>query len=268
MSEGFSADWLALREPYDAQARSASLLARLAAWRGGHDMLRVVDLGAGTGSNLRVTAAALGGAQDWTLVELDPALIAAGHERLAQAEVAWRYRRLDLAQDLERLGEQPVDLIAASALLDLVDAAWLSRLVAWRAETGAALHIALTFDGRIEWRPPDDGDSVVAGLVLAHQHGDKGFGPALGPNAVAVLRSLLAGVRGELLVDASDWALAAADRAIQAALLDSYAAAAGATAPEQRATTEAWQVRRRRLIAAGRSSLRVGHLDLLFLPEA
>jgi Methyltransferase domain len=133
MSEGFAAGWLALREPYDAAARSSELLSRLAAWRAGRGLLRVTDLGAGTGSNLRCAAPSLGGAQDWTLVELDPALIAAGHERLAQAEVGWHYRRLDLARDLERLGAESVDLITASALLDLVGEAWLRRLVAWRA---------------------------------------------------------------------------------------------------------------------------------------
>ena len=267
MSEGFSADWLALREPYDATARSSALMGRLAAWRGGRGVLQVVDLGAGTGSNLRCAAAALGGEQDWTLVELDPELIASGQERLAQAGVGWRYRRLDLARDLERLGDRPVDLITASALIDLVGEAWLRRLVAWRTAAGAALHIVLTFDGRIEWRPRDDGDADVCGMVNAHQHGDKGFGPALGPDAVATLRAMLAGHRGELLVKSSDWALGEGDGVVQAALLDGYAAAAKLMSPDRCDEIEDWAARRRRVIGEGRSRLRVGHLDLLFLPE-
>ena len=61
MSDGFSADWLTLREPYDAAARSSALLRR-GSPRGAAaaDVLQVVDLGAGTGSNLRCTAPALG----------------------------------------------------------------------------------------------------------------------------------------------------------------------------------------------------------------
>lgn len=267
MSEGFSADWLTLREPYDAAARSSALMGRLAAWRRGRGVLRLVDLGAGTGSNLRCAAAVLGGEQHWTLVELDPELIASGQERLAQAGGGWRYRRLDLARDLEQLSDQPVDLITASALIDLVGESWLRRLAAWRADAGAALHIVLTFDGRIEWRPRDEGDAAARDLVNRHQHGDKGFGPALGPDAVAALRALLAGAGGELLVDSSDWVLGEGDREIQLAQLDGYATTATLMSPEQREETLAWVVRRRRAIDEGRSRLRVGHLDLLFLPE-
>ena len=53
MSEGFTPDWLTLREGYDAWARSARLLCQLARWCAGRGPLHIVDLGAGTGSNLR-----------------------------------------------------------------------------------------------------------------------------------------------------------------------------------------------------------------------
>ena len=40
---------------------------------GGRRPIRVVDLGCGTGSNLRATAPLLGAEQHWTLVDYDPA---------------------------------------------------------------------------------------------------------------------------------------------------------------------------------------------------
>jgi hypothetical protein len=131
----------------------------------------------------------------------------------------------------------------------------------------AALYVVLSFDGRIEWRPRDDGDAGVRDLVDRHQHGDKGFGPALGPDAVAKLRALLVGDRGELLVEASDWVLGEGDREIQRALLDGYLTTATSVSAERREEIEAWAARRRQLIDNERSRLRVGHLDLLFLPE-
>ena len=267
MSDGFSADWLALREPYDATARSAALLERLVVWRHGRGVLRVIDLGAGTGSNLRHTASTLGGDQDWALAELDPTLIAAGQARLARSPVDWRYHQIDLARDLERLGALPVDLITASALIDLVGEAWLRRLAALRAAANAALHIVLTYDGRIEWQPKLDGDEAMLAAINRHQRGDKGFGPALGPDAAATLRALLVGERGELLVEPSDWLLGEDDREIQLALLDGYTTAAISVSAERCQEIKAWAVRRRKLIGEGRSRLRVGHLDLLFLPE-
>ncbi len=60
LTMGFSADWLALREPADHRSRSAELLATLATRVEGRDTLRITDLGCGTGSNLRATAPALG----------------------------------------------------------------------------------------------------------------------------------------------------------------------------------------------------------------
>ena len=267
MSDGFSADWLTLREPYDLAARSNVLLDRLAAWHRRGEVLRVVDLGAGTGSNLRCIAPALGGEQEWILAELDPSLIATGQARLAATRVGWRYRQLDLARDLEQLADRQVDLITASALIDLVGEPWLRRLVAWRASADAALHIVLTYDGRTTWEPADAGDDEVTERVNRHQHGDKGFGAALGGRAVPALRTLLADARGELLVEASDWDLSEDDRPLQAAMVDGYAKAATQIDSAQEAADMAWAIRRHRHIAAGRSRLRVGHLDLLFLPQ-
>ena len=65
----------------------------------------------------------------------------------------------------------------------------------------------LAFDGRIDWQPQDAGDEAVRDLVDRHQRSDKGFGPALGPDAATYLRALLVGSAGELLVETSDWVL-------------------------------------------------------------
>ena len=191
MTKPFAAGWLDLREPYDRAARSRALLQSLTAWRQGRGRLQVVDLGAGTGANLRCTATALGGEQDWTLLELDPALIEAGRGRLAQATVGWHYRQLDLAIDLERSVDGGVDLITASALLDLVSEAWLERLVKLQRRTGAALLLVLSVDGRIAWTPMEADDRSVSEVVNRHQLTDKGFGPALGARAVEVLHGLV-----------------------------------------------------------------------------
>ena len=118
VSGAFATDWLDLREPVDAVARSHAgsrppgrlAPAARAAARGGS--------GGRHGRQPALVGIALGGEQDWTLVELDPALIAAGEGRLRPMALSWRYRRLDLAADLEQLAVEHLDLITASALLD------------------------------------------------------------------------------------------------------------------------------------------------------
>ncbi|MFO1037373.1 MAG: class I SAM-dependent methyltransferase [Geminicoccaceae bacterium] len=260
MSEGFSSDWLSLREPYDRAARSQDLLGRLAAWAAGSP-LHVLDLGAGTGSNLRCTAAGLGTDQRWTLVEIDQGLIAAGQRLSAPQGVSVEWRRADLAAELEGLADVQANVITSSALLDLVSRRWLLRLLALRARLGAALYVVLTYDGRIEWSPAEPLDGLVLSLVNRHQGTDKGFGPALGPMAAAALGDL-----PDVHTATSDWRFGPADRAIQQALLDGYVSAALAMAPEQEGPIRAWAERRAALIAEGASSLTVGHIDALVLP--
>lgn len=264
--DGFAPDWLALREPHDARAADAGLTGRLAAWASARRSgPRVLDLGAGTGSTLRRLRPLLPAGQDWTLVERDPALIAAGRETLAGVA---RYRPLDLQAALEVLGEAPADLLTASALLDLVTAAWLGRLAALRRRLGCALYVSLTYDGVIDWRPLDLGDAEVRDAVNRHQRTDKGFGgPALGPDATPALQRLLAEERGGTVeVSRSDWRLGPGDAAIQRALLDGYLGAASAIEPARAAAFRDWHARRLAHVEADRSGLTVGHLDLLYLP--
>jgi SAM-dependent methyltransferase len=268
-AESFTADWLTLREPYDAMAVDHGLLEVLARWAdtrpGG---LRVVDLGAGTGANLRRLAPLLGSGQRWTLVELDPALVAAaGEASPAAASVDAGYRRFDLARDLERVADDgPVDLLAASALLDLVSEGWLRRLATLCQHLGCALYASLTYDGRVAWTPEDPRDRAAHHAVDRHQRTDKGFGPALGPDAPPALARLLATADGTLCTAASDWRLGPDDAEIQRELLRGYAEAAEAIAPDRAEAFRAWRHRRQEHLLAGRSELTVGHQDLLFVP--
>ena len=83
---GFSADWLALREPADHAARNGDVLAHVARHVAGRDHLSIIDLGCGAGSNLRGFALSLPARrQSWTLIDYDAALLKAARERL----IAW-----------------------------------------------------------------------------------------------------------------------------------------------------------------------------------
>ncbi len=72
---GFSTDWLALREAADHRSRNSAPLSKLAARFADREDVFVVDLGAGTGSNLRAVAPALPARQQWILIDHDPALL-------------------------------------------------------------------------------------------------------------------------------------------------------------------------------------------------
>jgi hypothetical protein len=255
-----------MREPYDAAARDRGLAAELAEWCGRHSALHVIDLGSGTGSLGRWLAPRLACYQQWTLVEHDPALIAAGSALLPH-DAGWRYERADLAASLAEILARPAQLVTASALLDLVSQAWAERLVQAVVGLHAALYVTLTYDGVLEFEPDDPLDDEVCRWVNRHQRSDKGFGPALGPDGTDALRRCLEPHAGRLMQAHTPWRLGPEDRSIQEALLQGWAGAALETMPERAGKIEGWHARRLALLAGGLSSCRVGHLDLLWLPE-
>ncbi len=64
----------------------------------------------------------------------------------------------------------------------------------------------------------------------------------------------------------ADWEFGPQDREIQTEILSGWAAAAREIRDPPRPEIVAWLKRRRGLIAAGHSSIRVGHVDLLARP--
>lgn len=292
----FDDDWLDLREAVDHRSRAVAALERQLPRR---DRWRALDLGGGTGSNLRYLMPRLGGRQHWWLIDNDPRLLAAAGQRLVRwaADQGFacavdgatpgpssprRWTRIDIEGadwqatieprriDLERPGflsalagdDEAIDLVTASALLDLVSLDWLATLVDWCARQRVAMLISLSYDGRVEWSPvlPDDVATVAA--LERDQRRDKGMGLALGSEAVSRLRARLAARGLREVAGASDWDLGASgpDAAIQRRLIGDWAAL---TEP---AVASRWQAARVALLEAGQSRLRVGHLDVAAWP--
>lgn len=284
---GFSTDWLALREPFDAAARAPALVAELAkqiAPGSTEAPLEIVDLGAGAGSNLRYLAPRLRGAQRWRLVDHDEALLAAAlaatrvwaEARGARCaahgatltlrgagldcEIACEHRDL---RELAALALPAGGLVTAAALLDLVSAEWLEQLAARCRDARAAVYFALTYDGRTTCEPTDPQDQTVLALFNRHQLGDKSFGPALGPSAAGAAVDSFERDGFSVLTAASDWRIGEESVTMQTALLRGWHEAAAAIAPERRPDLSRWHERRREHVANGASRLMVGHVDLI-----
>ena len=258
----FAADWLTLRAPADAAARSAALTRRLNALLDRRETILAVDLAAGHGNNARFLAPRLARPQTWVLVERDEDLL---RQALGALPAALGLAR-DLTQGFEGLPLAEADLVTASAVLDLVSARWLDSLVAACRRGPAALLVALSVEGRVAWSPEAPDDAAILAASRAHQRRDKGFGPALGPAAPAALRRSLARAGYRVREAPSDWRLGPEQGALQAAFAEGRATAAAEAAPSLKPRAESWLERRRSLIADGRSRLVVGHRDLLAWP--
>ena len=276
----FDAAWLALREPYDHAVRSADLADRFAAAVGPAPHL--IDLGCGTGSNLRYLAPRIAGPQRWLCVDHDPALLSAARTALTHwgaargwlgrdgddlllgrpgGEIVIGFALTELVHDGLPPRSDPGGL-TGSALLDLASAAWLTDLANRCHEV--PLLMALSFDGRLAFEPEAAEDRTVRERFLAHQRSDKGFGPALGPDAARHLAEALAARGCEVALAPADWRLGPADRPLLEATLAGIVGAARAIARDP--LLERWAGLRRQQLAAGDLRLTVGHLDLLALP--
>lgn len=269
----FSAPWLALREPLDAASRSlrlgTSLAESLQATRSENSPLAVIDLGAGTGANLRYAAPLIGGPQEWLLVDNEPALLEAAQGLLRTSPLpACRVRciALDLATQLDRVPLRSGTLLTASALLDLVSEEWLRALVRRAADVAAPVWFTLAYDGHIVCDPAEPEDREIQELFNLHQLTDKGFGAALGPGAGRMAQQILLQHGYQVQGAPSDWHIGPDRAALQHALLEGWCQAATQIAPHRTAALRDWLTRRRAHVDAARSKLRVGHVDMVGHP--
>jgi SAM-dependent methyltransferase len=262
----FSADWLALREPHDLRARNLEVLAAVVGSLAGKNAIRIVDLACGTGSTLRALAPRIRTTQSWRLVDNNLSLLARASHIASPAGVSFTTTPLDISFDLEAALDGPIDLATTSALLDLVSDAWLERLVVEIAARSIPLYAALTYDGRAELTPPHSCDAAIINAVNAHQRGDKGFGAALGPEAASSAIARFEALGYSVVHGSADWLFAPSDREIQTGIFSGWASAARETGNLPLAGVVEWLTFRRDAVAAGRSSLRVGHVDFFARP--
>jgi len=240
--------WLELREPADAVARSEELAERLARHLP-EGPLTIHDLGGGSGAMGRWLAPRLRRPQHWVVHDRDEGL-------LELAATSFETRR----SDITRLAPGELagaSLVTASALLDMLTADELARMLG--ACSGLPLLIAMTVTGHVTLTPADPLDARLAAAFNAHQRRDG----RLGPDAVTAAAEQLG---GEVIVRPSPWRLDASNADLTAEWLDGWIAAACEQEPALSGEAGAYRDRRLAQAAAGELAVTVDHADLLALP--
>lgn len=263
--------WLRLRESADAAARSSELADEVRSLLSAEGGLVIHDLACGTGSMGRWLAPQLAGSQHWALYDLDVELLAlasadppAGASDGAAVTIETRRRDVTRLDAAELTGAA---LVTASALLDVMAAEELERLVAACAGVGCPVLMTLTVTGSVELTPTDPFDRRVAEAFNAHQRRTTDAGRLLGPQA---FRAAVDGFtqRGrDVVVRSSPWRLGPADAALAAEWFTGWLAAACEQRPELMARAPSYARRRLDEAAAGRLGVTVHHQDLLVRPS-
>ena len=286
MSEDFAAEWLALREPFDARARDWGLAIALAEALPPRPHL--MDLGAGTGALLRWLAPLLARSQRWTLVDANPGLLAEAMATIEERAIlsgwtttwpqkrtllvhtprgVWRVEAMvaDLAAGPPALPLSEADAVVSTALCDLVSRPWVAAMA---EALQVPFYAALNVDGRERFFPPHPADQLVARGFRRDQTRDKGFGGAsLGPAAPAVMAAAFRARGFAVRTAPSPWRIGTGTPAMANALAEGHARAAMMALPRPLAPRlRAWAEARRAQAMRGRLSARIGHTDLLALP--
>ena len=146
------------------------------------------DLGAGTGSMGRWLAAQLPGPQHWVMYDSDPDLLKRARANMIDtagdgAPVTVETHQRDVAG--LRAGDlDSASLIAASALLDMLTAEEVKRVVAACVDADCPTLLTISVIGRVELAPSDPEDATIAEAFNAHQRRTTGGRRLLGPDAV------------------------------------------------------------------------------------
>jgi hypothetical protein len=277
---GFSADWLALREPVDHRSVSPLVRDAMRKWIGPRKQIDIIDLGCGSGSNLRGLAPYLPSAQHWRLVDWDQALLDHAHTAIAEwadgaessanslavraagKEIDVAFEQADLMKDYARVLDKPAGLVTAAAFFDLVSAQWIADFCEALAQRRLPLYTVLTYNGKEEWTPPHVNDAAMLAAFHAHQQSDKGFGPAAGPGAIEALRKALEAQDYTVITDESPWRMDRGDARLIAELAAGTARAAVESGQVSESAAAEWLAARRNA-----DTCRIGHVDLFAYPS-
>lgn len=278
MSE-FAPEWLDLREPADLRARSSDVANAVSARFALRDDVSVLDLGSGTGSNLRATAPLLPHRQSWKLVDHDAGLHEVAKARLAAwadaaqfsddglhlrkdgREIDVTFIVADLASETAHLLEQPLHLVTASAFFDLTSQDYIRALAKTVAEHRIAFYATLTYNGQRRWSPHRPADNQMASAFHRHQLRDKGLGLAAGPMAPAHLADQFRLNDYSVIEGDSDWRLERSDRMLIEELVRGHAVAVSEIGGVDAKTIVNW-------INVPRTGVIVGHTDTFAAPAS
>ena len=269
---GFSIEWLNLREVSDHRARDKNLLKNAVDWLNNlqtKDRV-IVDLGSGTGSTIRCLqrfTTQLPSIQ-WRLVDNDPEVLAEAIDRHSN-DYSVESFLVDLSET-QKLPLDSVSMITASALFDLVSENFiqeLCQLVKGKNDyRPVGLYSALNYDGCIKWTPSHPLDAAILVNFNTDQRRDKGFGPALGPDASDFLQSQFNVTKFQCLSANSPWLLDSGDYLITESLINGISEVALQTDGLTNSDVLSWKAFRMKNIRTG--SCFLGHTDILVLPQS
>ncbi len=206
------ANWLNDRYPFDSEARNKSLEAKVLDYLKPKEVVHLLDVGAGTGSNTLYLMDKIKGDQHWYLIEQDTSFktiflrriedFATFHKYEWQAsnnkiqvttptkELSFEFIEgslLELAQ-LVRLDK--IDLVLANAVFDLFSKEQLQQFLNPIVQAGIACYFTLNYKSQ-SFHPEDPFDNTFISLYEDHMERPQATGQATGKQVGPYLATYL-----------------------------------------------------------------------------
>jgi trans-aconitate methyltransferase len=264
-------DWLALREPADAAARSRSLVDDVRRIVPTDDLVEVHDLGCGTGAMGRWLAPRLVGTQHWVLHDHDPEVLSRAEADPPRRAADGAPVTVDIRQhDITQLGPDGLagaTIVTASALLDMLTVDHVKRLVDTCVHADCPVLLTMSVTGRVELSPAETFDQRVMAAFNEHQRRTTAAGTLLGPEAARATVDLFAEYGHTVVTRPSPWRLGPQHSGLAQEWFAGWLDAACEQHPELRDPAGPYGARRRAQLAADELSITVHHVDLLARPR-
>jgi hypothetical protein len=265
-----SSDWLALREPEDADARSPDLARTVAAMLPDGPIV-VHDLGSGTGSMMRWLAPLLPGPQTWILHDWNAGLIERAIDATRptdrdNAAISARSETGNLA-DLRAADLAGASLVTASALLDVLTSRDTHAVVNACVEARSPALFTLSVTGEVRLGPRDELDSAFEHAFNAHQQRNTDGRQQLGRYGAPIVQGLFTQAGWKVRQSTTVWRLDHRRPRLLREWFRGWVDAAVEQDPGLRAAATGYRQLRESQIDRGELTAHVRHVDLLAWPR-
>ncbi len=279
------AAWLESRYPYDAKARNKEIERIVRRDLAGRRLLRIIDLGAGLGSNLRYYAGFFDCDQEWYCVEKDGLLCREFPVRVKKWATARGWSSLPTTGGIQLqkngitisvhllsssflpfpadLGGVHLDLAVANAVFDLLSRRDFLRLARDLADRAIPLLATLNY-ASMRFAPSRSWDRRIVEFYDRHMTLPRPEGPPMGPGCVPAMEEILKTAGYRVLKGESPWLISRQDIPLLRLLLQ-YVEDSVRTFPNTSigaAELRDWVARKGVEVRSGKVRLRIRHLDL------
>jgi hypothetical protein len=265
-----SSEWLALREPEDADARSRDLALATAALLPVGPIV-VHDLGSGTGSMMRWLAPLLPGPQTWILHDWNADLIEraidGAHPQDRDNAAISVYSQTGNLADLRPTDLAGASLVTASALLDVLTSGETHAIVDACVGARCPALLSLSVTGEVRLNPRDELDAAFEHAFNSHQLREADSRQQLGRYGAPIARGLFTQAGWQVRQNTTEWRLDHRRPRLLREWFDGWVDAAIEQESELRASAGRYRGLRAGQIERGELVAHVRHLDLLAWPR-